>query len=389
MGLRFAVIGAGSQGTAAAYDLARFADAAEVRLLDIDPRRAREAAEQVNALIGREVTKAGVISASDRKAASQVLEGMHACLSAAPFAMNLELASAAIEAGCHFADLGGSTEVVLEQLGLDKAAKAAGVSVVPDCGLAPGMANTLAVYGIRSLDSAQHVHIRCGALPQRRDLPLGYKQLFSLEGLTHAYFSKSLVLREGRVQHLDSFTDLESFVLPAPLGKVEAFLTAGGASTSPYTFEGELETYDFKTIRYPGHYAQLKALRELGFISDAPLDVRGQVVRPRDLFHALMARVWDHPDEPDLVVLRVDVHGTKNGRAVRHRSLVLDHHDPQTGLTATQRTSAFPAAIVLDLIARGRAPIGVLPLERAIAPQDFVRELGRRDIPLETSLTEL
>jgi len=388
MGFRFAVIGAGMQGTAAAYDLVRHADAAEVRLLDIDIRRARDAAARVNRLIGREVVKSGVVNAADKSSASQVLEGMHACLSAAPFTMNLGLTRAAIEARCHLADLGGSTDVVLEQLGLDKAAQAAGVSVVPDCGLAPGMANTLAVYGIQSLDSAEHVHIRCGGLPQNRHLPLGYRTLFSLEGLTHAYFSKSLVLKEGKVQQLDSFDGLESFDLPAPVGKVEAFLTAGATSTCPYTFEGQLVSYDYKTIRYPGHYTQLKVLKDLGFIDEDPVDVRGQLVRPRDVFGALMTKVWDHPEEPDLVVLRVDVHGTKAGKRVRHRSLVLDRHDPKTGFSAMERTTAFPAAIVLDLLARDQAPKGVTPLERAIDPLDFVRELGRRDIPLETSLVE-
>lgn len=388
MGYRFAVIGAGLHGSAAAYDLARFGEADEVRLLDIELSRARDAAERVNRLIGREVAKSGVVNASDKSLAGQVLEGMHACLSAAPYALNLGLTRAAIDAGCHFADLGGSTPVVLEQIGLDKAAKAAGVSVIPDCGLAPGMANTLAVYGMQALDRPEDVHIRCGGLPQNRSLPLGYKKSHSLEGLTHAYFGEALVLRDGRVQTLEAFDGLESFDLPS-IGKVEAFLTAGGTSTCPYTFEGELRSYDYKSIRYPGHYAQLKTLHDLGFIGDRPVDVRGQPVRPRDVFHALMERLWDRPDEPDLVVLRVDVEGEKAGRRVRHRSLVVDRADPETGFTAMERTTGFPAAIVVALMARGQTPVGAVPLERAVTPLDFVRELGRRDIPLETSLTEL
>ena len=204
MGFRYAVIGAGMQGTAAAFDLARFGDADEVRLLDLDLRAARAATDRVNALVGREVAKSGIVNASDKSSAAQVLEGMHACLSAAPYFLNPHLARAAIDAQCHYADLGGSTPVVLEQLGLDEAAQRAGVSVVPDCGLAPGMSNTLAVYGMQSLDQPEHVRIRCGGLPQNRDLPLGYKKSFSLEGLTEAYFGQAVVLSEGRVKTLDT-----------------------------------------------------------------------------------------------------------------------------------------------------------------------------------------
>jgi lysine 6-dehydrogenase len=389
MGSRYAIIGAGMQGTAAAYDLARHGDADEVRLLDIDIRAARASADRVNALLGREVIKAGVVNASDKSSAGQVLEGMHACLSAVPYFLNYDLARAAVEAGCHFNDLGGNTQVVLQQLGLDREAKAAKVSVVPDCGVAPGMANTLAVYGMRALDQAEHVHLRCGGLPQNRDLPMGYRQLFSLEGLTNEYFGKAVILREGRVQEVDTFEELETLELPAPLGEVEAFITSGGTSTCPYTFEGQVQTYDYKTIRYPGHYAQMKLFKDMGFIDTALVEVKGHAVRPRDVFHALMAKVWDHPDEPDLLVLRVDVEGVKDGRRVRHRSLVLDKQDPKTGFSAMERTTAYPAAIVTILQAQGRVPSGAVPLEKAVDPDDFVRELGKRDIMLETSLAEL
>src|SRR5262245_40947236 len=108
MGFRYAIIGAGMQGTAAAYDLALHGDADEVRLFDIDIRRARSAADRVNKLVGREVAKAGIVNATDKTSAAQVLEGMHACLSCVPSFLNLSLAKAAIEAGVHFNDLGGN-----------------------------------------------------------------------------------------------------------------------------------------------------------------------------------------------------------------------------------------------------------------------------------------
>jgi lysine 6-dehydrogenase len=383
------VIGAGMQGTAAAYDLAMFGDATEVRLLDIDLFRARQAADRVNARVGRDVAKAGLVNASDETSAAQVLEGMHACLSAVPYFLNLTLARAAVRAGASFNDLGGNTSVVKQTLALDPEARAAGVSVIPDCGVAPGMGNTLAVLGMRALDHAEHVHIRCGGLPRNRNLPLGYRTLFSMEGLTNEYFGKALVLREGKVVEIDTFDELEQVDLPEPLGRLEAFVTSGGTSTCPHTFEGKLRTYDYKTIRYPGHYEKLKLFKDLGFIDVDPVVVGGQPVKPRDVFNTLMARVWDHPAEPDLLVLQVDVLGAKDGRPARHRSLIVDHQDPRTGFSAMERTTAFAATVVTAMQARGETPRGAVPLESAIDPAVFLEEIRRRGIQVATSLTPL
>src|SRR5258708_2551675 len=126
MSFRYAVIGAGMQGTAAAFDLARFGDAIEVRLLDADMRRAEAAADRVNRLAGAEIATAGVLDASDEPGIPGALEDIDACLSAVPYFYNVGLARAAIEAGTHFNDLGGNTQVVEAELALDSLARAAG-----------------------------------------------------------------------------------------------------------------------------------------------------------------------------------------------------------------------------------------------------------------------
>jgi lysine 6-dehydrogenase len=389
MAKKYAIIGSGMQGTAAAYDLARFGDADEVRLLDMDLARATAAADRVNHLIGKTLAIAGTVDASDRHKTSEVLEGMDACLSAVPYFLNLNLARAAIDAGVCFNDLGGNTKVVEDTLGLDAQARAANVSIVPDCGVAPGMAQTLAVHGMEQLDSAEHVHMRCGGLPQNKSLPLGYKKLFTLDGLTNEYFGKAIALRDGRVIEIDTFEELETFDLPAPIGRVEAFTTSGGTSTAPKTFAGKLRTYDYKTIRYPGHYEKLKLFKELGFFSLDALDVKGKSVVPRDLFHAVMDKTWTFPNEPDLLILRIDVIGKKNGIQTRHRTEIIDRQDAKTGFSAMERTTAFPAAIVTALQAHGKTPRGAVSLEKAVKASDFMAELSRRDIPVEQSLVAI
>lgn len=386
MGFRYAIIGAGMQGTAAAFDLARYGEAEDVRILDFDNRRAERATDRVNKLVGRDVAKAGVVDATDRASSSQVLEGMDACLSCVPYNLNLGLAHAAIDAHVHFNDLGGNTLITLQELKLDADARRANVSIVPDCGVAPGMANTLAVYGMGELDSAEHVHVRCGGLPQNRGLPLGYKVLFALEGLTNEYFGKAVALRDGKVVEVDTFEELETLELPAPVGRAEAFTTSGGTSTCPYTFEGKLSSYDYKTIRYPGHFAQMKAFKELGFLDLEAVDVHGHSLVPRDAFHAIMRRTWTFPNEPDLLVLRVDVEGRLNGKAACFRSEIVDLADPRTGFSAMERTTAFSAAIVTAMQARGHVDRGAIPLERAVNAKTFVSELERRGIRLTAKI---
>jgi lysine 6-dehydrogenase len=218
---------------------------------------------------------------------------------------------------------------------------------------------------------------------------LGFKELYSLEGVAKEYLGQAAVLRDGKVEHLPTFDELESLELPEPLGMVEAFTTSGATSTCPATFAGKLKTYEHKSIRYPGHYQAMKQFKDLGFLDSDIVDVHGMHVKPRDVFVAVMHRVWNRPSEPDLVVLRVDVIGKKSGRPVRHRSMIMDFFDPKTGFSAMERNTAFSAAIVTSLQARGRTPKGAVPLEEAIDAEEFVHELGRRDIPHETSMTEL
>jgi lysine 6-dehydrogenase len=379
--VKYAVIGAGRQGTAAAYDLALFGDAEEIRLLDADGAAARQAAARIDRLAGRAVATARTVDVRDRAALVAALRGVNAALSGVPYFFNVGVARAAVDAGASFNDLGGNTDVVREELALDAEAKAAGVSIVPDCGLAPGMGNTLAVYGLTKFDRPTDVRIFCGGLPQTPKGPLGYKLVFSLEGLTNEYTGDAVVIRNGRRTIEPAFTGLEP-VQSEELGGLEAFYTSGGTSTCPWTFEGTLDTYEYKTLRWPGHYAKLRPLIELGFLDKTPVRVGDAEVVPRQLAHALLAKWIDYPEDPDLVVLRVDVTGDTGGRRRTFRMDILDRQDPATGFTAMERTTAFPAAIVTILQARGAVAPGARPLEVAVPGPDFVAELAKRDIRL-------
>lgn len=378
--MKYAVIGAGRQGTAAAYDMARFGNASEVRLLDRDPEVAAAAARRVNELVGRTVATARGIDVEDEAGLAAALSGITAALSGVPYFYNVSVARAALTAGCHFNDLGGNTDVVREELELDPWARKRGVSIVPDCGLAPGMANTLAAWGLSRFERPLAARLYCGGLPQTPRPPLGYRQVFSFEGLANEYTGEAVVLRGGRRVHVPAFSACEAIDIEG-IGALEAFYTSGGTSTCPWTFEGKIDTYEYKTLRYPGHFAAMRPLIELGFLDRSPVTVEGRPVSPRAVAEALIAPRIRFPGDPDLVVLRVDVTGETDGVSRTIRMDIIDREDPKTGFTAMERTTAFPAAIVSILQARGEVPPGAIPLELAVPGGPFVAALRERGIP--------
>ncbi|MFQ6117032.1 MAG: saccharopine dehydrogenase family protein, partial [Candidatus Bipolaricaulia bacterium] len=228
----------------------------------------------------------------------------------------------------------------------------------------------------------REVRIWCGGLPQHPKPPLDYKLVFSIEGLTNEYFGKAYVLRDGRVVELETFTELEEVEFPPPVGRCEAFITAGGTSTCPWTFAGRLERYEYKTVRYPGHYEKVKTLLDLGLLDPEPVRVGGVEIAPRELFHRVAPPRISFPDEPDLVVLRVHCRGEDKGLPLEVQLDLMDFYDEATGFSAMERTTAFPAAIVAAMIARGELARGVVPLERAVPPGPFIAELWRRNLHL-------
>ena len=170
MGLRYAVLGAGRQGVACAFDVACHGEADEVLLLDADDARAAAGASTVNRLVGREVAQHGVVDAADARAVERALRDITTTISGVPYFLNPTVAAAALRAGSHFCDLGGSTERVFQELELDGAARQAGVSVVPDCGYQPGAGNMLAAYAIARVEQPQSVRIFVGDCHSTRGL---------------------------------------------------------------------------------------------------------------------------------------------------------------------------------------------------------------------------
>lgn len=386
MGYRYAVLGAGRQGTACAYDMIRFGEAESVLLADQSLDAAQAAAARINRMLATDKARAIRLDVSDGEAVERALDGIDAFLSAVPYYYNLGIAKAAVRAGASMCDLGGNTDLVLEELALDREAQAAGISLIPDCGQVPGMGTTLMVYAMSLLDEPEEVLMWDGGLPQHPRPPFNYLLTFNIAGLTNEYAESPVFLRDGKPTVVPTMTELEEVIFPEPVGRLEAFMTGGGVSTMPWTFAGKLRTLQNKTVRYPGCYAQLRAFYDLGLWRTDPVLVAGQQVVPREVFHSLFEPMVRIPGEKDVVVIRIRATGKKAGRAASVTLNLMDWYDDDTGFTAMERTTGWDGAIVAGMMARGQTPRGAKPVELAVPPALFVEELAKREIRVTTEV---
>jgi lysine 6-dehydrogenase len=384
--MRVLVLGAGRMGLGAAYDLAHNSEGvARVTVADVDDARARAVCETLR----DPRVQPAKVDVTDGARVVEMMRGHDAAISCVTYFHNAALARAAVEAGTNFCDLGGNNTVVDAELALDAEARAAGVNLVPDCGLAPGMVSVLAAHGAARFESLDELHIRVGGLPQRPRPPLDYQIVFSVEGLINEYVERARVIRGGLVVEVESMTELESLDFPEPFGRMEAFQTSGGTSTLPETFLGRVRELDYKTIRYPGHCERFRLLVDLGLTGSDPVELGGARLAPRRLLGEMLCRHLP-ADEPDVVLVRLEFVGRLAGGAggaSRLRYDVIDRFDERTGLSAMQRTTSFPASIIAQMTARGLTTRkGAVPQELCVPPDAFVAELAARGIRIDESL---
>lgn len=382
--MRILLLGAGMMGRAIAYDLSKRKELKEIILADRDPKRAKKITDWLR---DRRVVPRR-LDVSARRAVREAMEGCDVAISAVPYFFNLSLAEAAVESGVHFCDLGGNTRIVAAELALSEKAKKANVTLIPDCGLAPGLVNILAAAAIEGIKEVDSVEIRVGGLPQRPHPPLDYQIVFSTHGLLNEYLEEATVIHDGRITAVPSLTSWEEITFPPPYEDLEAFYTSGGSSTLPQTLLGRVKELDYKTIRYQGHLEKVKAMVELGFFDEEPRLIDGTKVVPRELTVHLLTEHLAF-DEPDVVLLRVTARGRQEGRTQEVRYQMIDHYDEKTGLSAMMRTTGFPIAQIAFMLATGRiAARGALPQESCVPTEEFLYDLRERGLTIERSVVE-
>jgi lysine 6-dehydrogenase len=348
------VLGAGIVGSAAVWDLVRRGHT--VTVADADP----VIADDIAAAFG---ASSNQLDVSDDKKLAALLDGFDAVVSAVPYRFGVEVASAAIRAGAHYADFGGNPTVVARQRELNDAAVTAGVLVAPDCGLAPGLANAMAEHLIATTPGhVESVQIRVGALPPKPTGTLGYQLAFNPAGLINEYAEPCEIVEDGSYRTVDPLTRFETVEWEGR-GPLEAFSTAGGTSTMCRDYEGRVDRLEYKTLRFPGHGRIFAAMRDMGLF-----DETGDP-SPRSVLLAALDRTLPRGDD-DLVLVRVWVETDETTRTME----IEDVHDGR--FSALARTTAFPATALIDLVTSGEiARRGVHTMQRAISGDVLVAAL--------------
>ena len=385
--MNYLLLGAGLQGTAIAWDLLRHVDDTDgLVAVDRDPAALERLAARLDHDARLQLRPGDV---EDRELVAPLMTEADAAISAVNYWFNDDLTALAIAGGAHFLDLGGNNDVVARQLARHDAAAAAGVTVVPDTGLAPGLAGILGAHLAGGLDPCDAVRLRVGGLPADPQPPLDYQLVFSVQGLINEYIEDCVVIRDGEIQLVPGLSELETLTFPEPFGELEAFQTSGGTSTLPRTLLGRVRSLDYKTIRYRGHCERIRLLRDLGLTSSEKVAIAGAWVAPRDLLaHQLESVLPREGDDVVLLLAEAEGHEPAPGdappRAVRRSLRIVDRNDPATGLSAMERMTGFPAAIIARMLAAGeiQAP-GARPQESIVPASRLLAELERRGVQVE------
>lgn len=368
----YVVFGAGRQGSAAIHDLISFCECASVLVVEPDDARRAAAEKRIRALLPRTSARA-----SWKKSASATeLEGKHVVLSCAPYSANLELTKLALAAGVPFTDLGGNPETVAAQ---EKLAGKKGVPVVPDCGVSPGLSNIIATHCARA-HGCTRVEVRCGGLPlvrpDARKNPLQYKLVFSPWGLISEYSGDVPVIRNGKLATVEALADIEEFDAEHD--------SAPTSNNSPqvvrYLASAGVTHYDYRTIRYKGHWPLVLGWKSLGFLA-------GERARDEQLAERLQSDPllrYDPKKDRDKLILRVRGWREQDGmqRGWEYRLDVAA--DRKTKFTAMELTTCWGITIVAHHIASGRGrPKGFATPERFVDSGWVISEVERRLAALE------
>lgn len=334
------VIGAGKIGAVVAQMLSRAPVASggyDVTLADADQAQLAEATRDADPARLRSMP----LNVNDAAALRAAMAGRFAVLSAAPYRLTVPIAEAAREAGVHYLDL---TEDVASTRRIRALAEGARSAFIPQCGLAPGFISIVAADLCRRFDTLDSVRMRVGALPAYPSNALNYNLTWSTEGVINEYCEPCEAIVDGRRREVPALEEREEFSLDGVL--YEAFNTSGGLGTLCETLEGRVRQLNYRTIRYPGHAAIMKAL-----LHDLRLRDRRDVLK--DILEQAVPTTLQ-----DVVIIFVTVSGLIDGRLSQHTYAHKIYGQPLLGRlhSAIQVTTASSLCAMLDLLADGRLP---------------------------------
>lgn len=375
--MKIGVLGAGLMGKEAARDLSKSDNVTFVGLADVNFERAKQAVYE----IGSNKVQAFQVDAENDDELATYMKQFDCIINALFYSFNLKVAKTAIQVGVHSVDLGGHighiTDRVLE---LNQEADASQVTIIPDLGVAPGMINILAGFGASKLTKVKSIKLYVGGIPLRPEPPLEYNHVFSMEGLLDHYTDSALIIRNGKLQEVPSLSEVEPIYFEK-FGPLEAFHTSGGTSTLSKSFP-ELETLEYKTIRYPGHAEKFKLLVDLNLtLNDYVVEVDGVKVNPRKVLLKVLDPIVDLKDKDDVTLLRVIVSGLQASKEVSYTYEMICYKDKKENVTAMARATANTISVVAQMIGKGIIKNrGVLPPEQVVPGDKYIEEMKKRGV---------
>lgn len=353
--MKVLVLGSGNIGSVATQDFASSMRSTEIVLGDYDEKRAKRVAQK----LGENNVSWVQVDVTKRDELVDTLKRFDLAMGFLPGNLGYLLAEACVEAHRDLVDVSFIPEDVMQ---LNSAAVRAGSTIVPDCGLAPGISNVLVGHSVSRLDSVESVHVMVGGLPEKPVPPLGYVITWSAESLIDEYTRKARIVRKGKTVEVEALTGLEEIEFPE-VGKLEAFYT-DGLRTLLFTL-GKVDEMWEKTLRYPGHAEKMKLLRTLGFFSEKDIDINCGKVQPKKLTSRILEEKLARRKQIDIVVLRCETQGKKDDKRLMYNYDLLDFQDTKQNVTAMARTTAYPASIIAQLILKGKLKEkGVVPPEK-------------------------
>ncbi len=382
--MKVLVLGMGMQGTALVADLIQSPAVEKVVVVDLNLELARQKAVKLHS----PKLEVAQIDVTDHQSLVNLMrQGFTVIGNALLRRFNIGAAKAAIEAGVHMVDLGSPAEIHA----LDEAAQAAGVTLVPDCGLEPGIDLILTGYGVQKLDRVEEIEIYTGGIPQPHVPPVGplrYKVSWAVENTIalHAR-GEATILQEGKptviAEPLTTGVKIKRF--PEPCGEGECFYTGDRTFLVHTLHLPHIRNIAMWTVRWPGTCQVWKMLKDLGFMSEDPLPISTLQLSPRQFLTAHFTRMLAFQEgEEDMVVLQVEIRGEKGGKATALTYEMVDFYDKERHLTAMNRCTAFTCSIVCQMVGQGviQRP-GVLRPERDIPYEPFLQELAKRQFHIQ------
>jgi len=386
---KFCVLGGGRQGTAIAYDLLKFGNPSQVIIADIDLKQAQASAERNKSLLNTDKLLAIQVNVNDENQMLDLLQDVDVLISAVPYHLNTKVTDFAIQSSTSMVDLGGHTGIVQAQLNRSHEAIEKGITIVPDCGMGPGMNVTMALLAMEQLDTPEHVRIWDGGLPLNPVEPWNYASFFNINGLTNEYDGDAFFIQDGKVTQIPCFEDVEVLSFGGGIGDLEAAVTSGGLSTMPWTFEGKLKTLENKTLRYFGHWDQMIAFRQLGLFDLTPMEFNEEKIIPREFYHQLLEPKLNANPKEDVCIMRTEAVGEKDGIPTKAVVETLEYFDEKTGFYAMEKWTGWHASIMAIRIGNKELNPGAISVENAMSGAYFLLEGEKRGYKININIESI